>query len=149
MIMLACGYEDRMCMTSSLPTGARAPRVLIIENDFLIAEMIRDMVGDLGYTVTRTVHRFPSALYEIGKENFDGVLVNIGIDEEKHGVEIADILTEMQIPFAFITGYGHSLTERHAHVPLLQKPFNLQQLRGLLETLVGPADFPNNTFHAA
>ena len=136
-------------MSSSISTGGFAPRVLIIENDFLIAEMINEMVRDLGYTVTRTVHRLPSALKELSKDNFDGALVNIGIDEQKHGVEIADILTEMGVPFGFVTGYGHALTERHARVPLLQKPFNLAQLRSLLEKIVGPAGSPNNTYHAA
>ena len=134
-------------MGSSISTGGFAPRVLIIENDFLIAEMINEMVCDLGYTVTRTVHRLPSALKELSQENFDGALVNIGIDEQKHGVDIADILTAMGVPFGFVTGYGHALTERHAHVPLLQKPFNTQQLRVFLETLVGPAGSP--TSHAA
>jgi len=134
-------------MGSSISTGGFAPRVLIIENDFLIAEMINEMVCDLGYTVTRTVHRLPSALKELSQENFDGALVNIGIDEKKHGVDIADILTAMGVPFGFVTGYGHALTERHAHVPLLQKPFNTQQLRVFLETLVGPAGSP--TSHAA
>jgi len=136
-------------VSSSIATNGFAPRVLIIENDFLIAEMINDMVRDLGYTVTRTVHRLPSALKELSKENFDGALVNIGIDEQKHGVEIADILTEMGVPFGFVTGYGHALAERHAHVPLLQKPFNAEQLRELLQTIVGPAGSPNNTYHAA
>ena len=136
-------------MSSSIATNGFAPRVLIIENDFLIAEMINDMVRDLGYTVTRTVHRLPSALKELSKENFDGALVNIGIDEQKHGVEIADILTEMGVPFGFVTGYGHALAERHAHVPLLQKPFNAEQLRALLQTIVGPAGSPNNKYHAA
>ena len=55
----------------------------------------------------------------------------------------------MRVPFGFVTGYGHSLAERHAHVPLLQKPFNAHQLRNLLEKLVGPAGTPNNTSHAA
>jgi two-component SAPR family response regulator len=134
-------------MTAPVSARVFAPRVLIIENDFLIAEMIHDMVRDLGYTVTRTVHRMPSALKELSKENFDGALVNIGIDEQKHGVDIADILTEMGMPFGFITGYAHSLVDRHADVPLLQKPFSARQLRDLLEKLVGPA--PDNTSHAA
>jgi two-component SAPR family response regulator len=133
-----------MYMSASPPPVASVPRLLIIENDFLIAEMINDMVRDLGYTVTRTVHRLPSALKELSKENFDGALVNIGIDEEKHGVEIADILTDMGVPFGFVTGYGHALAERHAHIPLLQKPFNAQQLRALLERLVGPAGSPTS-----
>ena len=59
-----------------------APRVLIIENDFLIGEMIHDMVTELGYRVTHVAHRFGSALREISKENFDGALVNIGIDAD-------------------------------------------------------------------
>jgi CheY-like chemotaxis protein len=81
--------------------AAVSPRVLIIENDFLIGEMIHDMVRGLGYTVTRTVHRVPSALREIGKENFDAALVNIGIDEQNHGEDIADILMEMGVSFWF------------------------------------------------
>ena len=129
---------------------ARAPRVLIIENDFLIGEMLHDMVAELGYAITKVAHRLPSALREISKENFDAALVNIGIDAEKHGSDIADILLEKNIPFAFVTGYGHAFEQRHAHVPLLQKPFNREQLRLVLEAIVGPGGSPNHgTSHAA
>jgi CheY-like chemotaxis protein len=129
---------------------ARAPRVLIIENDFLIGEMLHDMVAELGYAVTKVAHRLPSALNEISKENFDCALVNIGIDEQKHGNDIADILLAKNIPFAFVTGYDHALKQRHAGIPLLQKPFNSEQLRVLLEAIVGPGGSPNHgTSHAA
>jgi len=124
---------------------ARAPRVLIIENDFLIGEMLHDMVAELGYAVTKVAHRLPSALREISKENFDAALVNIGIDAEKHGSDIADILLEKNIPFAFVTGYGHAFEQRHAHIPLLQKPFNREQLRVVLEAIVGPGGSPNHS----
>jgi DNA-binding response OmpR family regulator len=128
----------------------RAPRVLIIENDFLIGEMLHDMVADLGYAVTKVAHQLPSALNEIFKENFDGALVNIGIDDQKHGSDIADILLAKGVPFAFVTGYRHALEPRHAHIPLLQKPFNSEQLRALLETIVGPGGSPNHSAsHAA
>jgi CheY-like chemotaxis protein len=120
-------------------TAAHSPRVLIVENDFMIAEMIHDMVRDLGYQVTKPVHRLPTALREISKENFDCALVNIGIDAEKHGIEIVDILKELDVPFGFVSGYSNPLAERHADVPLLQKPFSSHQLRGFLEKLVGPA----------
>jgi DNA-binding response OmpR family regulator len=127
----------------------RLPRVLIVENDFLIGEMVHDMVAELGYNVTKVAHRLPSALREISKDNFDGALVNIGIDEQKHGSEIADILLEKNIPFAFVTGYGHALEPRHAQIPLLQKPFNLGQLRVVLEAILGPGSPNHNTSHAA
>src|SRR5262245_17546284 len=133
---------------TDIPT--RVPRVLIIENDFLIGEMLHDMVADLGYAVTKVAHRLPSALNEISKENFDGALVNIGIDEEKHGSEIADILLAKNLLFAFVTGYGHPLEQRHAGIPLLQKPFNIEQLRVVLEAIVGPSGSPDHgTSHAA
>src|SRR6476646_10921457 len=129
---------------------ARAPRGLIIENDFLIGEMLHDMVAELGYAVTKVAHRLPSALREISKENFDAALVNIGIDAEKHGSDIADILLEKHIPFAFVTGYGHAYAQRHAHIPLLPTPFNREQLRVVLEAIVGPGGNPNHgTSHAA
>jgi DNA-binding response OmpR family regulator len=124
---------------------ARAARVLIIENDFLIGEMLHDMVAELGYDVTKVAHRLPSALREISRENFEAVLVNIGIDEQKHGSDIADLLLEKNIPFGFVTGYGHALEQRHEHIPLLQKPFNREQLRALLEAILGPG----TTSHAA
>ena len=123
----------------------RPPRVLIIENDFLIGEMLQDMVTELGYSVTKVAHRLPSALNEISKDNFDGALVNIGIDDQKHGNNIADLLLAKNIPFAFVTGYGHAFEQRHAGIPLLQKPFNSEQLRVLLEAIIGPGGSPNHT----
>ena len=96
------------------------------------------MVAELGYSVTKVAHGLPSALNEISKENFDGVLVNIGIDDQKHGNDIADILLAKNIPFAFVTGYGHAFEQRHANIPLLQKPFTSEQLRVLLGAIVGP-----------
>ena len=129
---------------------AHVPRVLIIENDFLIGEMLHDMVAELGYAVTKVAHRLPSALTEISKENFDGALVNIGVDDQKHGNEIADILLAKKIPFGFVTGYGHALEQRHAGIPLLQKPFDSAQLHVLLEAIVGPGGSPNHSAsHAA
>jgi CheY-like chemotaxis protein len=125
----------------------RTPRILIVENDFLIGEMLHDMVAELGYGVTKVAHRLPSAINEIFKENFDAALVNIGIDEQKHGNEIADILLAKNIPFAFVTGYTHAPEGRHAHVPLLQKPFNRLQLRAVLEAILGPGS--DDTPHAA
>jgi CheY-like chemotaxis protein len=123
----------------------RTPRVLIIENDFLIGEMLHDMVAELGYGVTKVAHRLPSAINEIFKENFDAALVNIGIDEQKHGNEVADILLAKNIPFAFVTGYNHAPEKRHVHIPLLQKPFNREQLRIQLAALVGPGSTRTTT----
>jgi CheY-like chemotaxis protein len=135
-----CNYAipHNRCDEMAMQTNPENPRILIIENEFLIADMVHDMVLELGYDAKRPVHRFPSALREIDKENFDCALVNVGIDAAKHGIEIADLLKEHGVPFGFVTGYNHALAKRHADVPLLQKPFSTEQLRAFLESLVGP-----------
>jgi hypothetical protein len=48
-----------------------------------------------------------------------------------------------------VTGYGHALEQRHTHIPLLQKPFNRERLRVLLEAIVGPGGHNHGTSHAA
>ena len=54
-----------------------------------------------------------------------------------HATAVTDVQLEMGIPFAFVSGYDGPFEARHADVPLLRKPFTADQLRVLLEKLVG------------
>jgi DNA-binding response OmpR family regulator len=118
----------------NIPVGL--PRVLIIEDEPLIVELIEDMVCELGYTVSGNARTVSAARQELAKRNFDTVLLDIGLDGT-HSPEIADLLLEMRIPFGFSTGYNYPFEARHVGVPLLLKPFTPAQLRTFLETLVG------------
>jgi CheY-like chemotaxis protein len=113
------------------------PRILIVEDDLVIARMVEDIVRELGYTVSSVARTIAMAHLQITKRNFDAVLVDINLEGEYHP-ETADILLEAGVPFAFVTGYDYVLEPRHEGVPLLEKPFALVQLRALLEKLVGP-----------
>jgi len=113
----------------------RRPRVLIIEDDIEIALLIGEMVRELGYKVPGMAHTIVGAREEIAKRNFDCVLLDIDLDEETHP-ELADLMLERTIPFAFVTGYDYLVEPRHESVPLLQKPFTLAQLRALLAKLL-------------
>lgn len=123
--------------TSHAPSGP--PRVLIVEDEFLVAMLIDDMVRDLGYAVSAWAPDIQSARQELSKKNFDVVFLDISLDGERC-LEIADALLEMAMPFAFVSGYQQTFEERHAPVPLLLKPFMPDQVRALLEQLVGPGD---------
>ena len=68
--------------------------------------------------------------------DFDAVLLDVNLDGE-YNPETADLLLEMGVPFAFVTGYDYVVDPRHDNVPLLQKPFSSIQLRVLVEQLVG------------
>ena len=119
------------------PRPQPAPRILIVEDDLVIALMVEESVRELGYTVSSVAGTIATARLQISKRNFDAVLLDIDLDGE-HYPETADILLETGIPFAFVTGYDYVLEPRHGEVPLLEKPFGLVQLRVLLEKLVGP-----------
>jgi CheY-like chemotaxis protein len=119
------------------PPKLRAPpRVLIIEDQMLIDNLVDDIVSELGYATSGMAAAAAAAHQEFVKRNFDAVLLDIGLDVP-YSPEIADVLSEMAIPFAFVTGYEGPFDARHADVPLLRKPFTADQLCVLLEKLVG------------
>ena len=128
----------------SPPVLRGPPRILIIEDQMLIANLVDDIVRELGYAVSATATTIVAAQTELAKRNFDAVLLDIGLDGP-YSPKIADVLSEMAIPFAFVTGYDGPLEPRHADVPLLSKPFTSEQLRVLLEKLIGQRDRLNKT----
>jgi CheY-like chemotaxis protein len=114
----------------------RTPRILIVEDETLLAEMIAEVIRGLGYVVSGCALNLSKARHELAKQNFDAVLLDIGMLSQSYS-EIADMLQERGKPFAFVTAYNGALAPRHASVPLLSKPFTIDQLEALLQTLVG------------
>lgn len=112
-------------------------RILIIEDELLIALMIEEMTREIGYRVSGVAHTMAMASREFGKRNYDAVLLDINIGGQYHAVT-ADHLLGWCVPFAFVTGYDYLVEPRHEKVPVLQKPFTTAQLRTLLEELLRP-----------
>jgi len=112
------------------------PRILVIEDEPLIALLIEEMVREIGYRISNVSHTIAMARKEISKRNFDAVLLDINISGRNHP-ELADLMLETGAPFAFVTGYDYLVEPRHQTVPVLEKPFTPEQLRALLKNLVG------------
>ena len=113
------------------------PRILIIEDELLIALMIEEMVREIGYRVSGVAHTMAMASREFGKRNYDAVLLDINIGGRYHAVTV-DHLLGWGVPFAFVTGYDYLVEPHHEKIPVLQKPFSTGQLRTLLEELLHP-----------
>jgi len=125
-----------MANPRSPPVTPDLPRILIIEDEPLIAQMIEEMVREAGYRVSGVAHTVAMARQEFAKRNFDAVLFDLHIGG-RYRPEIADFLLDTGVPFAFVTGYDYLVEPRHQTVPVLEKPFMPVQLRALLENLVG------------
>ena len=116
--------------------AASGARILIAEDEFLVSEMICDMVAGLGYVVAERAASLAALREALAHGRFDCVLLDQRLGSEMT-VDAADILVERGVPFAFVTGYLESSEPRHAAVPVLHKPFSVDQLRVTLERLLG------------
>ncbi|MBA3517003.1 MAG: response regulator [Rhizobiales bacterium] len=109
-------------------------RVLLVEDETLVAMLLEDMIADLGGTVIASASRVSRAL-EVVQDN--GICVDLAVLDVNLGGEeafpVAVALAKRGVPFAFSTGYGSSgLPESWRSRPTLQKPFTQDQVSSVL-----------------
>jgi CheY-like chemotaxis protein len=110
-------------------------RILLVEDEALIAMLMEDMLAEFDCEVSATVGQLDEAVRVAGTQQFDMAFIDVNL----RGVPVwplADVLRARGIPFAFVTGYGSAGTAAaHADVPVLQKPFRVQDLEAVLQRL--------------
>jgi CheY-like chemotaxis protein len=127
--------REHCMMQSSKPL----PRILVVEDEYLIRMLMEDMLADLGYDLAAAVGTMAEASEQAASNHFDLAVLDVNLD----GIEIfpvADILAKRGVPFVFVTGYGEgSLPEKYRGRPALQKPFQSEQLKSTLAGLLAAA----------
>jgi two-component sensor histidine kinase/DNA-binding response OmpR family regulator len=114
--------------------GLVADRVLLVEDEALIGMMMKNMLTELGLSVVGPYARMGDALSAARDESFDAAILDVNLDGELT-YQIAEILIDRNLPFAFVTGYGtQSIDERFAQIPIIQKPI----ARGVLQNVFAP-----------
>jgi CheY-like chemotaxis protein len=107
-------------------------RVLIVEDETLIAMLLEDMLGALGHEVGVVVGRIDEAVKSAREPGFDFAILDVNLNGSDV-YEVAEILAERKIPFVFATGYGErGMPPQFRGRPLLQKPFQLRDLELVL-----------------
>ena len=118
---------------SPLPPEAH---ILVVEDEPMIAMDIEAQLEDAGCTVIGPAETLASARRLIVEAVFDAALLDANLGGERVD-DLAAILTQKRIPFAFASGYGReALPREHQHVPLLEKPFVSGQLVAILGDLL-------------
>jgi CheY-like chemotaxis protein/DNA-directed RNA polymerase specialized sigma24 family protein len=113
----------------------QATRVLIIEDDPLIAMDIAQIVREMGHTVCGTAARKEEALAVARKTEPGLVLADIQLKDGDTGVEtVEELLKSVKVPVVFVTGYPEKLLtgERTEPTFLVTKPFNPETLRAAI-----------------
>lgn len=87
------------------------PLVLIIEDELLIADYIRQILEDEGYEVIMDITTVKDGIRLIDEMNPSLVLIDINLNEEMEGTKIGHYLHKMdKIPYVYITSYTDKLT---------------------------------------
>jgi len=116
--------------------SASQTRVLVIEDEAIIAMLIEDMLCDLACEVSATAGRFEEALALAETGDFDLALLDVNL-VGRPVFPIARLLAERGIPFAFLTGYGSTeIDPAYSDAPVLSKPFLAQDLKAVLHRLL-------------
>ena len=110
-------------------------RILIVEDEMIVALFIEDLLDELGYKVAGTASRLEDALERAQTDDFDLAILDVHLQGEEV-FPLADLLNERGVPFVFATGYGESgIPERLRIAPTLQKPFRPEELADMIDRL--------------
>jgi len=114
-------------------------RVLVVEDESLVAMMIEDTLVDAGAEVVGTAATIDEAIAMIEVSMADGGLTSAVLDLNLNGksaLPVADRLMSLNVPFVIATGYGADCDiGRQTYVPLLQKPFSLERLTSAVASI--------------
>jgi response regulator RpfG family c-di-GMP phosphodiesterase len=105
-------------------------KVLVVEDSYLIAEHVSDLLTQHGAVVVGPVGRLGQGLKLVEEGTpVDGALLDVNLDGE-FCFPIASALMRRDVPFAFLTGYddGDIIPHDFAAVPRLGKPLDEAQL---------------------
>lgn len=129
-------------------------RIMIIEDEPLIAMEIECLVGDLGHSVVGIASTRTSATTLAAREKPSMVLADIHLADGSSGVDaVRDILADLNVPVIFITAYPERLLtgERPEPAFLVTKPFKPETVKAVISQALFFDVKPKNSLrgHAA
>jgi PAS domain S-box-containing protein len=121
--------EDKAHAAAAERLVVEGNRVLVVEDEALVAMVVTDALTELGYQVVGPFSRPPDALAAIKSGPVDAAVLDINLAGTLV-YPIAEELAARGVPFIFVTGYGvESVDKRFAHVPVLPKPIERETLQ--------------------
>lgn len=105
-------------------------RVVVFEDDFLLAEALLDTLSELGCRVVTCCGAFNEAMHVAATVDFDVAIVDLDL----HGLDACPILEKLedrQLPYLLATA-TEDVPTRFSSAPRLTKPYDASQLEKML-----------------
>jgi len=114
------------------------PRALIVEDEALVAEELRERLSRLGFSVIAAVDSGEEGVAIATRERPDLVLMDIRLKGEKDGLQAAkEIREQIDVPIVYLTAHSDRLTVDRAkktdHDGFILKPFLRRELQTTIE----------------
>jgi CheY-like chemotaxis protein len=117
-------------------------KVLIVEDEPLIAILAEDMIEELGYEVVGAAHSVLEALSALLEHRPEIALLDIKLRSE-NSLPIAELCRQLGIGVAFTTGYSpQDIPDDCGNAPILAKPYSVHELQRALEMVAPPVSTP-------
>ncbi|MDF5725149.1 MAG: diguanylate cyclase [Rhizonema sp. PD37] len=115
-----------------------APKVIVVEDEEIIALDITSRLQKLGYHVLETTNSSEGVLEKVAERNPNIVLINVGLAGEMNGVQVTDIIqNSFQVPVIFLTNCSEKpkLSKKQLGEPFsyILKPFAERDLHVAIE----------------
>jgi DNA-binding response OmpR family regulator len=112
-------------------------KILIVEDNYLLAEVVCDFVSDCGMEPIGPATGLDRALVYARETPLDGAILDINLDG-RLSFPICSVLRQRGIPFCFLTAYGDLslVPQQFRAVPLVSKPFESDEMRTALATML-------------
>ncbi len=118
-------------------------RVLIVEDESLVAMLIEEYLLELGCEVVLSASRVGKAMKGLETCPVDVAILDVNVAGESIS-GLVEALDQRGIPFIFASGYGaRGVDARWSASPVLQKPFTGADLHAALHALL---DNPANAY---
>ncbi len=114
-------------------------KILLVEDEALVAMLLEDMLADEGCEVVATAPRLAEAIAFAQGLEFDLAILDLNLAGE-NTFPVAEALLARHKPFVFATGYGAGgLPPEWRDRPTLQKPFTATDVSRVLSELLAGA----------
>jgi DNA-binding response OmpR family regulator len=125
-------------MIMNVEVSSPPPRALIVEDETLIAEELKERLSRLGFSVIAAVDTADEGIAIATREHPDLVLMDIRLRGKKDGVQAAkEIRARVDVPIVYLTAHSDRLTVERAKVTdydgFLLKPFQRHELQMTIE----------------
>ncbi len=129
-------------------------KILIVEDNVIIADDMQSMLEEIGYEVVDNVIVYEQAVEVLKNNHIDLVLIDIILASDKTGIDLGKHIRDVyNIPFVFVTSNSDKATVENAKTVkpdgYLVKPFEQQDLYTSIEIALSNFNYTKKTSNGA